>query len=257
MCCALAALCYAEFASTVPVSGSAYTFSYATLGELIAWIIGWDLLLEMMLGASRRGAGLGVVLRDVPRPGRHRLARPGSGYGDDFNLAGLPAGRDPHGAVTYGIKESLRVNLVLVALKLFVVLFVIVAGIGFINTDNYHPFVPPSVPTEGAGEWLHTPLLQLVIGSPAAYGVGGMLFGASLVFFAYIGFDVVATTAEEAAHPQRDLPDRHPRLAHDLHDPLRRGRPGHHRHGRRTTTSTPRRRWRRPSSPRARTATPP
>jgi len=95
---------------------------------------------------------------------------------------------------------------VLVAVKLFVVLFVIVAGIGFINTDNYHPFVPPSVPTEGAGEWLHTPLLQLVTGSPAAYGVGGVLFGASLVFFAYIGFDVVATTAEEAAHPQKDLP---------------------------------------------------
>ena len=73
--------------------------------------------------------------------------------------------------VAYGIKESLRVNLVLVAVKLFIVLFVIVAGIGFINTDNYDPFIPPAEPVEGAGEWLHTPLLQLVTGSPAAYGV--------------------------------------------------------------------------------------
>ncbi len=108
--------------------------------------------------------------------------------------------------MAYGIKESLRVNLVLVAIKLFIVLFVIVAGIGYINTDNYDPFIPPSQPIDGGGEWLHTPLLQLMTGSPAAYGVGGVLFAASLVFFAYIGFDVVATTAEEAANPQKDLP---------------------------------------------------
>ena len=205
VCCALAALCYAEFASTVPVSGSAYTFSYATLGELIAWIIGWDLLLEMMLGASVVAQGWASYFETfldqvgIPWPA-------GLGYGDDFNLAAFLLVAILTALVTYGIKESLRVNLVLVAVKLFVVLFVIVAGIGFINADNYHPFIPPSVPTEGAGEWLHTPLLQLVTGSPAAYGVGGVLFGASLVFFAYIGFDVVATTAEEAAHPQKDLP---------------------------------------------------
>jgi APA family basic amino acid/polyamine antiporter len=205
VCCALAALCYAEFASTVPVSGSAYTFSYATLGELIAWIIGWDLLLEMMLGASVVAQGWASYFETfldqigIPWPA-------GLGYGDDFNLAAFLLVAILTALVTYGIKESLRVNLVLVAVKLFIVLFVIVAGIGFINADNYKPFVPPSVPTEGAGEWLHTPLLQLVTGSPAAYGVGGVLFGASLVFFAYIGFDVVATTAEEAAHPQKDLP---------------------------------------------------
>ena len=205
VCCALAALCYAEFASTVPVSGSAYTFSYATLGELIAWIIGWDLLLEMMLGASVVAQGWASYFETfLDQVGIGWPA--GMGYGDDFNLAAFLLVAILTALVTYGIKESLRVNLVLVAVKLFVVLFVIVAGIGFINTDNYHPFVPPSVPTEGAGEWLHTPLLQLVTGSPAAYGVGGVLFGASLVFFAYIGFDVVATTAEEAAHPQKDLP---------------------------------------------------
>ena len=205
VCCGLAALCYAEFASTVPVSGSAYTFSYATLGEMIAWIIGWDLLLEMMLGASVVAQGwasyfetfldqIGITWPD------------GLGYGDTFNLSAFLLVAILTAIVTYGIKESMRVNLVLVGVKLFIVLFVIVAGIGFINADNYDPFIPPSVPAEGAGEWLHTPLLQLVTGSPAAYGVGGVLFGASLVFFAYIGFDVVATAAEEAAHPQRDLP---------------------------------------------------
>jgi APA family basic amino acid/polyamine antiporter len=129
----------------------------------------------------------------------------GLGYGDDFNLAAFLLVLVLTALVAYGIKESLRVNLVLVAIKLFIVVFVIVAGIGFIDTDNYKPFVPPSEPVDGGTEWLHTPVLQLVTGSPAAYGVGGVLFAASLVFFAYIGFDVVATTAEEAAHPQRDL----------------------------------------------------
>jgi basic amino acid/polyamine antiporter, APA family len=205
VCCGLAALCYAEFASTVPVSGSAYTFSYATLGELIAWIIGWDLLLEMMLGASVVAQGWAAYfetfLDEIGLSWPENL-----GYGDDFNLAAFLLVIGLTALVAYGIKESLRVNLVLVAVKLFIVLFVIFAGIGFINTDNYHPFIPPAQSVEGSGEWLHTPLFQLVTGSPAAYGVGGVIFAASLVFFAYIGFDVVATTAEEAAHPQRDLP---------------------------------------------------
>ena len=205
ICCGLAALCYAEFASTVPVSGSAYTFSYATMGELVAWIIGWDLLLEMMLGASVVAQGWASYFETfLDQIG---IAWPdGLGYGDDFNLAAFLLVLILTALVAYGIKESLRVNLVLVAVKLFIVLFVIIAGIGFINADNYDPFIPPSVPVEGGGEWLHTPLLQLMTGSPAAYGVGGVLFAASLVFFAYIGFDVVATTAEEAAHPQKDLP---------------------------------------------------
>jgi APA family basic amino acid/polyamine antiporter len=205
ICCGLAALCYAEFASTVPVSGSAYTFSYATLGEMIAWIIGWDLLLEMMLGASVVAQGWGSYFETfLDQIG---ITWPeGLGYGDTFNLPAFLLVAVLTVLVAYGIKESLRVNLVLVAVKLFIVLFVIVAGIGFINADNYDPFIPPSEPVDAGTEWLHTPLLQLITGSPAAYGVGGVLFAASLVFFAYIGFDVVATTAEEAAHPQRDLP---------------------------------------------------
>jgi len=205
VCCGLAALCYAEFASTVPVSGSAYTFSYATLGELVAWIIGWDLLLEMMLGASVVAQGWASYFETfLDQIG---ITWPsGLGYGDDFNLAAFLLVLVLTVLVTYGIKESLRVNLVLVAVKLFIVMFVIVAGIGFINADNYDPFIPPSQPVDADTEWLHTPVMQLITGSPAAYGLGGVIFAASLVFFAYIGFDVVATTAEEAAHPQRDLP---------------------------------------------------
>jgi APA family basic amino acid/polyamine antiporter len=205
VCCALAALCYAEFASTVPVSGSAYTFSYATLGELIAWIIGWDLLLELMLGASVVAQGwstylttlldnLGVTWPEAVGPGSH------------FDLGAFLLVVALTALIAWGIKESMRVNLVLVALKLFIVLFVIVAGLGFVDSANYDPFIPPAQPGE-AGSGLTSPLIQVLFGlSPTTFGVLGIVAGASIVFFAYIGFDVVATTAEEARNPQRDLP---------------------------------------------------
>lgn len=206
-CCALAALCYAEFASTVPVAGSAYTFSYATLGELIAWIIGWDLLLECLLGASVVAQGWSTYF--VTFLDQLGVTWP-AGLGPDgtFNLAAFVMVALLGALVCYGIKESMRVNLVLVAVKLFIVLFVIVAGIGFIDPGNYQPFVPEAAGTAGAaGGWLHTPLVQTLFGiEPQVYGVLGIVSAASVVFFAYIGFDVVATTAEEARRPQRDLP---------------------------------------------------
>ncbi|QGN58491.1 APC family permease [Nostocoides sp. HKS02] len=209
--CALAALCYAEFASTVPVSGSAYTFSYASLGELVAWIIGWDLLLELALGAGVVSQGwshyanlllntMGITLPDVLAP--QSKTNPGG----QFNLLAFLLIAVLTALVAWGIKESMRVNLVLVGIKLFIVLFVIVAGLAYVKTANYHPFIPPAKP--GApGQGITQPLIQAMLGfTPTTYGLGGIFAGASIVFFAYIGFDVVATTAEEAKNPQRDLP---------------------------------------------------
>ena len=205
ICCALAAMCYAELASTVPVSGSAYTFSYATLGEFLAWIIGWDLILEMFLGASVVAQGwsayFGVLLThlgvDLP---------PALSYGGVVDVPAILLIVVLGVLITVGIKESMRVNLVLVGVKLFIVLFVIVAGLMFINPANYTPFVPPPAAIE-ASHGLTQPLLQWMTGAaPTAFGWSGVFAGAALVFFAYIGFDVVATTAEEAKNPQKDLP---------------------------------------------------
>ncbi len=208
--CGLAAICYAEFASTVPVSGSAYTFSYATLGELVAWIIGWDLILELMLGASVVAQGWSeyfVTLLDAIGMGWPENLGPAASAGfGHFNLAAFLLVALLTVLVAAGIKESLRVNLVLVGVKLFVVLFVIVAGLFFIKGANYQPFIPPAAdPQDASG--VAQPLFQWIFGFQAqTYGILGVVSAASVVFFAYIGFDVVATTAEEARNPQKDLP---------------------------------------------------
>jgi APA family basic amino acid/polyamine antiporter len=212
ICCGLAAVCYAEFASTVPVAGSAYTFSYATLGELVAWIIGWDLILELMLGASVVAQGWSTYL--VTFLDEIGITWPSSiGPADSehyewghVNLAAVILILVLTTLIAIGIKESLRVNLFLVAIKLFIVLFVIVAGLFYVSGANYHPFIPPAAePVQASG--LTQPLIQWVFGiEPQTFGVLGIISAASVVFFAYIGFDVVATTAEEARNPQKDLP---------------------------------------------------
>ncbi len=188
VCCGLAALCYAEFASTVPVSGSAYTFSYASMGELVAWIIGWDLLLELMLGASVVAQGWSAyftLLLD-----QFGITWPEALGAGENSVVDLPA-MVLIGILTVltviGIKESLRVNLALVALKLFIVLFVIIAGLFFVKPANYSPFVPPAESTE-AVTGIAQPLIQALFGmEPTAFGVAGIFSGAALVFFAYIG----------------------------------------------------------------------
>lgn len=204
--CALAALCYAEFAATVPVAGSAYTFAFATLGELPAWIIGWDLMLEMMLGAAVVAVGWSGYLTSLLSSLGTPLPSAIAGEDAVFNLPATLVVLLLTGVLVLGIKLSSRLNLIIVAIKLAVILLVVVAGLFFVRGANYSPFIPPSKATP-AVEGLAAPLIQVLFGiTPVAYGVLGIFSAAAIVFFAYIGFDVVATAAEETRHPQRDLP---------------------------------------------------
>ncbi|HEV7730657.1 MAG TPA: amino acid permease [Candidatus Binatia bacterium] len=192
--CTLAGLCYAEFASMVPVAGSAYTYTYATLGELMAWIIGWDLLLEYAVASSTVAHGwshyfvsfLGIF--DIVLP-QAWIANPFDfdpttqtwvATGAYLNLPAAIVVLLITCVLVIGIKESARFNSAMVILKLAVVLFVIVVGAGYIETENWQPFLP--------------------------YGMSGVLKGSAYIFFAYIGFDSVSTHAEEARNPQRDVP---------------------------------------------------
>ncbi|MEC4615616.1 amino acid permease [Tsukamurella tyrosinosolvens] len=200
--CGLAALCYAEFASTVPVAGSAYTFSYATFGEFVAWIIGWDLVLEFSIAAAAVASGwssyLGTVFGTGPAAvevGGHTID-----WGAMLIVGVLTV------LLTFGAKVSSRVSAVITAIKVAVVLLVIVVGAFYIKGSNYSPFVPESVPGEKTGVTLDSTLFQAIFGSGSSYGWFGVLAGAGIVFFAFIGFDIVATSAEETVKPQRDVP---------------------------------------------------
>lgn len=199
--CALAALCYAEFAATVPVAGSAYTFSYATLGELVAWIIGWDLVLELALGAAVVARGWSGYLQQL-------FDLPAQIAGDEavVDVAAIAIVAALSLLVIGGTKLSSSVTSWFVAIKVAVVIFVIVAGAFFITTANYSPFIPPAQEIAGA-KGGDQPLVQAIFGmTPTAFGVMGIVAAASVVFFSYIGFDIVATTAEETKNPQRDVP---------------------------------------------------
>jgi basic amino acid/polyamine antiporter, APA family len=204
--CALAALCYAEFASTVPVAGSAYTFSYASLGEFIAWLIGWDLILEFTLGAATVAKGwsgyfvsvfeiIGITLP----PGLY--AAEGEGVSHDWIALIVIALVTT--ILVIGIKLSSQFNQVITGIKILVTVFIIGFGIFFIKASNLTPFIPPPKP---GGEALQVFILPSLVGIDTTYGVTGIFTAAALVFFAYIGFDIVATTSEEARNPQRDLP---------------------------------------------------
>jgi APA family basic amino acid/polyamine antiporter len=201
--CALAALCYAEFASSVPVAGSAYTFSYASLGELIAWIIGWDLVLEFALGGAAVAVGWAKYFSSV-------FPIPGSISGDGpVNLTAGAIVLVLTAVAIIGVKLSSRFNAVMVTIKLAVVALFIGAGAFKITTANWHPFIPPPAEAPKAANAVEAgrPLIEVLFGlQPLAYGWMGIGFGAAVVFFAFIGFDVVATTAEETRKPQRDMP---------------------------------------------------
>ncbi len=204
--CALAIMCYAEFASTLPVAGSAYTFSYATMGEFVAWIIGWDLILEMLLAAAVIAKFWGVYLSDafglfgVNVPTTLHLGPVDLEWGPVLVVGVFTT------LLAVGTKLSTRVNSIFTILKVGITLFVIVAGFFYVKAENYSPFIPPSEPAASDSS-LHQSLFAFLSGlEPSTYGIVGILSGAALVFFAFIGFDVVATTAEETKNPQKALP---------------------------------------------------
>ena len=198
--CGLAALCYAEFASTLPVAGSAYTFSYATFGEFIAWIIGWDLILEFAVAAAVVAKGWSSYLGTVFDFGGGTMQLGGLelDWGALLIIAFVTA------ILAWGTKLSAEVSLVITVIKVAVVLLVIAVGAFYIKSVNYTPFIPPAESSGGDSE---QSLLSLLTGAEGSnYGWYGLLAGASIVFFAFIGFDIVATTAEETKNPQRDVP---------------------------------------------------
>lgn len=204
--CALAIMCYAEFASTLPVAGSAYTFSYATMGEGVAWIIGWDLILEMLLAAAVIAKFWGVYLSDafglfgVDVPTTLHLGPVDLEWGPVLVVGVFTT------LLAVGTKLSTRVNSIFTILKVGITLFVIVAGFFYVKAENYTPFIPPAQPAD-SDSGLHQSLFAFLSGlEPSTYGIVGILSGAALVFFAFIGFDVVATTAEETKNPQKALP---------------------------------------------------
>jgi APA family basic amino acid/polyamine antiporter len=212
--CLFAGLCYAEFASMIPIAGSAYTYGYATLGEFVAWIIGWDLILEYLFGAStvavgwsgyftafmkQIGINMPAAFTNAPLTYRETALL------DPVTSAVVtPAGFSQTGAfvnlpamvlialmttlLVIGIRESARFNNFIVILKITIVLLVIGFGFMYVNQENWHPFIPANT-----GEYGH-------------YGWSGIVRGAAVVFFAYIGFDAVSTAAQEAKNPQKDMP---------------------------------------------------
>jgi basic amino acid/polyamine antiporter, APA family len=199
----LAALCYAELSSAVPTAGSAYTYAYATIGEIFAWIIGWDLVLEFALGAAVVARGWSGYLAGLSD------AVPTSLFGESAPVnVGAVAVVLLLGVVAYlGIRESKWVTNVLVVVKVLVCVFVILAGAFYVRTANWKPFVPGGEPSAERSSGLTQPLWQAVAGvDPSIYGMAGVLSAAAIVFFSYTGFEAVANLGEETRRPQRDLP---------------------------------------------------
>jgi basic amino acid/polyamine antiporter, APA family len=212
--CIFAALCYAEFASMVPVAGSAYTYAYATLGELFAWIIGWDLVLEYAVGSAtvangwsgyfqsvlaKTGIQLPATLREAPI--RYDTATGDFvSTGSFINLTAIIIVTIVTAILVKGISESASFNAAMVAVKVAAVLFVIGVGAFYINPENWHPFAPYG--------WTGISFFgKHVAGQADPSGTPlGMMAGAAIIFFAYIGFDSVSTHTEEARNPQRDVP---------------------------------------------------
>ena len=200
--CGFSGLCYAEFASMLPIAGSAYTYAYATLGQFLAWVIGWDLILEYTLGATTVSIGWSgyflSFLKDLGINFPARLSGPPLGFdpvlhrwfltGALFNLPAVLLVAFLTVILVIGIRESAAVNAAIVFIKIAVILAFIFAGVHYIKPALWHPFIPPNK------------------GQFGIFGLSGVLRGAGVIFFAYIGFDAVSTLAQEAKNPKRDMP---------------------------------------------------
>ena len=199
--CTFSGLCYAEFASMIPIAGSAYTYAYATLGEVVAWIIGWDLILEYLFGASTVAVGwsgyvvsflkdLGITIPAAlsNAPLQYGPATGWQANGAIINLPAMFVIALMSTLLVIGISKSSGFNNVIVFIKICVILLFIGFGLAHVNVQNLTPFIP-----ENTGEFGH-------------YGWSGILRGAGVIFFSYIGFDAVSTAAQEARNPQRDMP---------------------------------------------------
>ncbi|GAB3201182.1 APA family basic amino acid/polyamine antiporter [Pontibacter aydingkolensis] len=201
--CLFAGLCYAEFASMIPVAGSAYTYGYATLGEFIAWIIGWDLVLEYLFGAATVAVGwsgnfvsllksLGITIPTAIASAP--LAYNGASFeatGTIINLPAIILILVMTALLVVGIQESAKFNNIIVVVKVAIVLLVIGFGFQYVNSANWEPFIPAK---------------EILSDGSSRYGWQGVVAGAAIVFFSYIGFDAVSTAAQEAKNPQRDMP---------------------------------------------------
>ena len=199
--CAFAGLCYAELASMIPVAGSAYTYAYATMGELMAWIIGWDLVLEYSLSSSTvavgwsahavlllRELGISIPSRLTGAPGTVITLADGTSVTGLFDLPAVLICLALTALLVVGIRESARVNTTIVIIKVAVLALFVAFGAHYVNTANLHPFIPPNT------------------GQYGSYGWSGVVRGAGIIFFAYIGFDAVSTASQEARNPGRDIP---------------------------------------------------
>ncbi|KYD00576.1 hypothetical protein B4144_0753 [Bacillus atrophaeus] len=185
LACALAAFCYAEFSSSIPISGSVYTYSYATLGELLAFLIGWDLMLEYVIALAAVATGWSSYFQSL-LAGFHLhipaalTGAPGSSPGAVFNLPAAVIILIITAIVGRGVKESTRFNNVIVLMKIAIILLFIIVGIGYVKPDNWSPFMP--------------------------FGINGVIASAATVFFAYLGFDAVSNASEEVKNPQKNMP---------------------------------------------------
>ncbi|MEQ1789925.1 MAG: amino acid permease [Rickettsiales bacterium] len=208
LCCAFAAMCYAELSSMLPVSGSAYSYAYASLGELFAWVMGWLLLLEYGVAASTvavgwsgyvvsflHGFNINIPLQWTAATGQIVKLADGGSITALFNLPAFLAISAVTSLLVIGVKESANVNNIIVFIKLLVVILFIAIGIFYVNPSNWFPFIPDFAPANND-----------IVGDHDRFGWSGILHGASIVFFAYIGFEAVSTASQEAKNPQRDIP---------------------------------------------------